>query len=375
MQNNGRIKGTREKAPGLSTMFMLGCRCLLTGILLLGTGCGGTQEKVVSEKVVNVKAASIEKKALRPFVETVGTLKPFEEVIVSSEIEGILKLITVVEGSKVSKGMLLAEVNDTDYQLAFRQAEAAVRQAEATLANAKQEYQRKEALYKEQLVTQQQFDDIAARREVAEGEIDRAKSLLALAREKLSKTKIFAAMTGEVKEKKVTAGDYMKNATPLISLIQTNPLKLNFTVIEKDVGKLKIGQDVTFRVDSFPDRTFQGHVKNIYAHMDEKSRSLQVEAVVPNVHGTLKPGLFARVILYTGRERETIIIPITALLYEASNIKVFVIENGRAVERFIKVGQKYGEFMEIIDGLQFGEQLIIAGQNNLAKGVKVNVAR
>jgi RND family efflux transporter MFP subunit len=354
---------------------MLGCGCLLAGILLLGTGCSGKQEKVVSEKVVNVKAAAIEKKALRPFVETVGTLKPFEEVIVSSEIEGLLKRITVVEGSKVSKGMLLAEVNDTDYQLALKQAEATVRQAEATLANAKQEYQRKEALYKEQLVTQQQFDDIAARREVTEGEIDRAKSALALAKEKLSKTKIYAPMAGEVKEKKVTAGDYMKNATPLISLIQINPLKVNFTIIEKDVGKLRIGQDVTFRVDSFPDRTFQGHVKNIYAHMDEKSRSLQVEAVVPNIHGLLKPGLFARVILYTGQEKDTIIIPITALLYEASNIKVFLIENGRAVERFIKVGQKYGEFMEIIDGLQFGEQLIIAGQNNLAKGVKVNVAR
>jgi len=349
--------------------------CLCMGVLFLCAGCSKKEEKAPAEKVVNVKVTTIEKKLLRPFVETVGTLKPFDEVIVSSEIDGILKRLTVVEGAKVSKGMLLAEVSETDYQLAVRQAEAVLRQAEATLANVRQELQRKESLYKEQLVTQQQFDDVAARREVADGDVERSRSALALAKEKLSKTRIFAPIAGEVKEKRVTAGDYMRSATPLISLIQTDPLKLSFTIIEKDVGKLKKGQDVTFMVDSFPDRTFQGNLKNIYAHMEERTRSLQVEAMVPNSQGLLKAGLFARVILYTGLPKETIVVPITAILYEGSDIKAFVVENGRAVERSIKVGQKYGEFMEITEGLKFGEQLVTTGQNNLAKGVKINVAR
>ncbi len=366
-------KGTSKTGTGWVNVAI--AVFMIAGIVLTIGGCGKKEEKASPEKVVNVKIINIEKKSLRPFVETVGTLKPYEEVLVSSEIEGILRRITVVEGAKVAKGMLLAEISDTDYQLSLRQAEASLRQAEATQANARQEYSRKESLYKEQLVTQQQFDDIAARREVAEGDMDRAKSALALAKEKLSKTKIYATMLGEVKEKRVTAGDFIKNSTPLISLIKVDPLKLNFTVIEKDVGKLKTGQDVSFRVDSFPDRAFQGHLKNIYAHMEEKTRSLQVEALVPNNQGILKPGLFARVILYTGMAKDTIIVPITSLLYEGSNIKVFVVENGRAVERLVKVGQKYGEFMEVTNGLQFGEQLVIAGQNNLAKGVKINVAR
>jgi RND family efflux transporter MFP subunit len=305
----------------------------------------------------------------------VGTLKPFEEVIVSSEIEGILKRITIVEGSQVSKGTLIAEINETDYTLAAKAAEAALRQAKATLANARQEYQRKESLYKEQLVTQQQFDDVAARREVAEADVDRAMSALDLAKEKLTKTKIFAPMGGGVKEKRVTAGDFVRSATPLISLIRTDTLKLSFTVIEKDVGKLKVGQDVTFRVDSFPDRIFQGRLKNIYANMEEKTRSLQADAMVSNPQNLLKPGLFARVILYTGVAEETIIVPITALLYEASSVRVYIIENDRAAEKLVKIGQKYGELMEVKGGLQGGEQLVVAGQNNLAKGVKVHVAR
>ncbi len=344
-------------------------------MLFLCAGCGKKEEKAAPEKVVNVKAVVVEKKSLRPYVEAIGSLKPYEEVIVSSEIDGILKKITVTEGMKVHKNMLLAEVNEIDYRLGVRQAEAALRQAEATLANARQEFQRKESLYKEQLVTRQQYDDIFARKEVADSDVERAKSTLALVKEKLLKTKIYAPMTGAVKEKRVTAGDFVKSGTPMVSLIQTDPLKLNFTVVEKDVGKLKVGQEVAFRVDSFPDRTFKGRLKNIYANMEEKTRSLQLEAIIPNAQDTLKPGLFARVILYTGEPRDVIVIPITALLYEATDVKVFLVEKERAVERAIKVGQKYDGMMEVIEGLKGGEQLVVAGQNNLAKGVKINVAR
>ena len=353
----------------------LGMALALAVAILFFSGYWKKEEKVAPEKVVNIRVATVDKKPLRPYVEAVGTLKAYEEIIVSSEIDGILKRINVVEGTRVARGALIAEINPTDYILAVKQAEAAIRQAQATVANAKQEYQRKEALYKEQLVTQQQFDDVAARREVAEGDIDRAKFALDLAKEKLTKTKIYAHLAGGVKEKRVTAGDYVRNGSPLIVLIQTNPLKLGFTISEKDVGKLKVGQDVAFKVDAFPDKSYTGTLKNIYANMEEKTRSLQVEAIVSNPQDVLKPGLFTRVILYTGAPRDTVIIPINALLYEATNVNVFIVENDRAVERPVKVGQKYGEFMEILEGLKGGETLVVVGQNNVAKGVKVRVAR
>jgi membrane fusion protein (multidrug efflux system) len=283
--------------------------------------------------------------------------------------------MTVSEGDRVSQGALLAEVNETDFVLGVRHAKAALHQAEATLANVKQEYERKAALYREQLVTSQQFDDIAARREVSESDLERAKASLALAREKLARTKIYSPISGAVKEKRVSAGDFVKSGTFLVSLIRTDPLKLQFTVIEKDVGKLKEGQEVQFRVDAFPDRLFQGRLKSIFANLDEKTRSLQVEALVQNRQNALKPGLFARVILYTSAPAERVVVPINALLYEASTIKVFVVEKERAVEKAVKIGQKFGEDMEILEGLRGGEQLVVVGQNNLAKGVKIHVAR
>lgn len=365
--------GNRKRNQKKRLVACIGVFFILSTLIV--AGCGKKDEKAAPEKEVNIRVVTVEKKPLRPFVEAVGTLKANEEVIVSSEIDGILKRITVVEGTKVSRGALIAEINPTDYVLAVKQAEAARRQVQATLANSRQEYQRKEALYKEQLVTQQQFDDVAARREVAEGDIDRAKSALDLAKEKLTKTKVYSPMVGAVKEKRVTAGDYVRNGSPLVVLIQTNPLKLGFTISEKDVGKLKVGQDVAFKVDAFPDQMYTGKLKNIYANMEERTRSLQVEAIVSNPRDVLKPGLFTRVILYTGASRDTVVIPINALLYEATNIKVFIVEKDRAVERAVTVGQKFGELMEIKEGLKGGETLVVVGQNNLAKGVKVHVAR
>jgi len=347
----------------------------LVTLPLVLSGCGKKEDKGPKERIFNVRAVTVEKWVLRPYVEAVGTLKANDEVVVSSEIDGILKRITVAEGAKVGRGMLIAEINETDYRLEVKRAEAALRQTEASLANARLEFERKETLYKEQLVTRQQYDDITARLAVAEGDVERAKAALLLAKEKLAKTKIYAPMGGSVKEKRVTAGDYVRNGTPLVYLIQTDPLKLSFSIIERDVGKIKSGQDVKFRVDSFPGREFTGILKNIYPHLEEKTRTLQAEALVANSQQLLKPGLFARVTLYTGAPREVVVVPITALLYEGTNVKAFTVEKGEAKEKPLKIGQKYGEYVEILEGLQSGELLVTVGQNNLSPGVKVNVAR
>jgi RND family efflux transporter MFP subunit len=341
----------------------------------LNVGCKKREQKVEKEKAVNVRVWTAETRSLRPFVESIGTLKAYDEVAVSSEVDGILKSIRVDEGSPVSSGQLIAEIKDTDYRLAQEQAAAALKQAQASLDNAKLEYQRKEALYREELVTKQQFDDIAARLALAQGDVERAKAGRDLANEKLTKTKIFAPMAGSVLQKKATSGDYIRNGALLVSIVRTDLLKLIFTVSEKDVGGIRTGQNVTFVVDAFPGREFRGQLKTIYPSLEERTRSLQVEAVVANTDRSLKPGFFARVTLYTGTSRDTVVAPITALLYDNSTTKLFVVEGDRVKERKVRIGRKYGEFMEITEGLMEKETVVTVGQNNLMEGVLVHVAR
>ncbi len=368
-------------------IFIIVCSFLFTVYCLLFLpACKKKEVKAPPEKMINIQVQPAEKRSLRPFIETIGSLNPYEEVIVSAEVDGILKDVKVDEGSAVSKGTLLASIDETDYSLEVKRAEAALRQAESTLSNIQLEYKRKEPLYKEELVTKQQFDDVSTRLSLAEADVDRAKASLSLANQRLSKTGIISPLSGVVKEKKVEKGNYVKNGTPLFTIIQTNPLKLNFTVTEKDVGRLKVGLDVLVTVDALPGNEFKGKVSIIYPSLEEKTRTLQIEAQIPNPKGLLKPGLFAHIMLYTGSERDTVIVPVTALLYEADKIKIFIIEGDRAKERPVRIGQKYKlqskvggqepavrEFTEIAEGVKEAEMVVTVGQQNLFENAKVNI--
>ena len=341
---------------GCSLIFMNGCK----------------KKEVRMERITNVSVQTAVKKQFRPFIEATGTLNPFEEVSIGAEIDGIIKTVKADEGTAVSKGMLLATIDDIEYSQGVLSAQAALKQAEATFANTKIEFSRKDALYKEELVTKQQYDDVSTRLTLTESDVEKARAALSIAKQKLAKTKIYAPLASRVKEKMVSEGDFVKNGTRLFTLIQPNPLKLRFAVSERDVGKMKVGQDVSVKVDAFPDREFKGKVSIVFPSLEEKTRTLSIEALVPDKEGVLKPGLFARVILYTGGMKDTVVVPNTALLYEGDQIRVYVVEDDKAKERLVKLGNKYGDEMEIVEGIKEGDKVVTAGQQGLSEGAKVN---
>jgi membrane fusion protein (multidrug efflux system) len=333
------------------------------------------EKKAEPERLVNVRVWTAEKKKVQPYLETTGTLKADEEVMVSTEVDGIVRNISVEQGMPVHQGMLLAEINPTDYALDFKRSDAALKQTEASLANAQAEYKRKKALYEEELITRQQFDDISTRVTLAESELVRAKATLAISKERLARTRIYSPLGGFVKDKKVSVGDFVRNGMPLLQIIKINPLKLSFTIPEKDIAHLRIGQEVIFTVDAYSGKEFKGKVHLLYPNVEERTRTLQAEAIVPNADATLKAGSFARVSIFTQVSHDVVVAPVTALLYDSGIIKIFIAEGNIARERLVKTGGKYGEYMEIVEGLKEKEQVVVVGQNNLSEGVKLNVAR
>lgn len=348
---------------------------LITMLLIMPLVSCKKEKKAVKEDLVNVNVSTAVTKKVQPYIETTGTLKADEEVSVSSEVDGIVKSIKVDEGYAVTPGTLLAQINDIDYVLDERRADAALKQAQANLANIRAEFQRKESLFKEELITRQQFDDISTRVTLADADLARAKAFLDTSRERLARTKIYSSLNGMVKEKKVSAGDFVRTSMPLFQLIKVDPLKLNFTISENEIAVLKTGQEVFFTVDSFPDKTFKGKVNLLYPNVEERTRTLQAEAIVPNANHLLKPGSFVRAKIYTGAPRESVVAPLTALMYDNATISLFVVEGNVAHQRIVKTGNKYGEDIEITEGLKEKEQVVVVGQNNLSEGVKVNVAR
>ena len=361
---------TKGSRLGLFLIFSIFC-C----IVLLGAGCTKKKEEAKAEKIINIKVITTQKMPVRPYVEAVGTLEPWDEVIISPEVDGIIKEIPVEEGFPVTKGMFLLKINDIDYRLGVQTAEAALGQAQAGLNNAKIMFDRMEALYKQSGVSKQDFDNASTRLDVSVQDVERAKAALSLAKERLSRVILRSPINGMIKQKAVTTGMFVKTGMPLLNLIQIDPLFLTFSVTEKDVGTLKRGQDVVFSVDAFPNREFKGKVDIIYPNVDEHSRMLKVEALIPNRSLELKPGFFSRVMVYTGAQKEAVLIPITSILYEGTKVRVFLNENNKARERYLKLGRKYGEMMEITEGLQAGEKLVVVGQNTLTDGVNVRVVK
>ncbi len=356
--------------------FASGLLALLVAcpVLFSLAACSG-EKQAEPERPVNVRVWTSEIRSVQPYLETTGTLKADEEVLVSSEVDGLIKNIFVEEGTLVVRGTLLAQINETDYHLDAKRADAMLRQAEATLTNARAEFKRKEALYREELITRQQFDDISTRVALAEAELERARATQAIARERLVRVKIYSPLVGAVKEKRVSAGDYVRNGTPLFQLIKVNPLKLAFTISEKDVASVREGQEVAFTVDAFPGKTFKGKVSLLYPHIEERTRTMQAEALVPNAGFALKPGSFARIKISTEAPRDAVVAPLTSLMYDGPAIRIYVVDGGEARERIIKTGNAFGEHVEVTEGLKAGEQVVVVGQNNLSEGVKVNVAR
>lgn len=348
---------------------------LVIASMFMYSGCSEKETVVNKVKSVNVAVRPAETKSLRPYIETVGTLYPYEEVTIGAEVDGILDSINIDEGTVVARGMLIAAINNTDYMLEVTRAKASMKQAEASLANIRLEYNRKKSLYDDGLLSQHDYDSVSSRLSLAESDAENAGAALSIAEHRLTKTRLYSPISGVVKSRMVSGGNFIRSGMPICSVIQVDPLKLNFSVSEKDAGVLRRGQDLLFMAESFHDREFHGKINIIYPGLDEKTRTLMAEAVVPNPDGVLKPGLFTRIRLFTGAAKGTVLIPATALLYEGETIKIFTVSDDTAEEHIVKIGSKYGDLMEITDGLRSGENVVIAGQQNLSDGIRVNVAR
>lgn len=364
----------RWRDIGGATTVIAGVAVLV--LILLPLGCKKKEEtKDRAERIVNVRTVMVEKKSYRPSLEAIGTLAHLEEVVASAELDGIVKTISVEEGGLVRKGMVIAELSDRDYLLDARRAEAALTQAEATLANIALEFERKDSLYKEELVTRQQYDDVTTRLALAKAEVERARATQMLAQDRQGKTVIRSPIDGVVRERKIQQGNFVRAGTPLFTLIRVDPIKLIFSVPEKEVERIKTGQQVSFRVESLPGQEHSARITLIHPVLDDRTRTLKVEAQAPNRGRLLKPGLFARVIIYTDSLKELLAIPGTAIISENNRHLVFVVEGNQVKAKEVKLGQKIGELTGIVSGLTGQERVVVAGHQNLVDGVKVNVAR
>ncbi len=342
-----------------------------------------------------------------------GTLAAEEEVTAGFKVAGRLTLIMVDLGSRVRKNQVMARLDPTEFRYRVEQAEAALRQvraglglppegpddaldpektslvreARAVLEEARLSRDRMAQLREKDLVARSEFDAAVSRLLVAESRYQAAveevrnrqellaerRSGLALARQQLEDTELRASIDGAVRERRASVGEYLAAGSPVVGLVRIDPLRLRVAVPEREAASVRIGQPVRVRVEGDPS-DHPGRVVRLSPAIQEQNRTLTVEAEVSNRAGRLRPGAFAKGEIVASSDRRAVLVPFSAVVPFAGTEKVFVVSNGRAVEKRIRTGQRAGDRVEVVEGLSAGEQVVV-DPGNLAGGAPVTVTR
>lgn len=215
--------------------------------------------------------------------------------------------------------------------------------------------------------------DLAAVRS-AEATVKQREATVGIMEKRLSDTTVKASLAGLIARRHVSAGEYVKDNTPLFTVVVSNPLKYAGTVPERQAPELRPGQSVKLSVEAYHDKTFTGTIVRLAPAVEVATRTLAVEARVPNADGALRPGFFAKGYVLTREDPSVVAVPADALMVIAGLNKVFVVSNGRAEERLVKPGSRQGNAIEIIDGVKAGETVATSNLPSLYHGAPVSVA-
>jgi RND family efflux transporter MFP subunit len=260
-----------------------------------------------------------------------------------------------------------------------------VANARAQLTLATGEFDRAKMLFDKQLLSKSDFDQKSAQAEVARRQFEIARNgamqqyqgLLAararvmLAKKALADTIVKAPFAGVVGQRLVSVGDYVQRGTKVASVLRTNPLRVQLTVPEQYSAGVAVGRSVSFEVDASPGQKFTGQVRYVSPALEANSRTLVVEAVVPNDSGALKPGAFATALIEQANRSPGVLTPAAAVRTVAGTSRVFVVAGDKVEERIVTIGQPLGDLVEITNGLKAGEKVATSNVTQLADGVQV----
>lgn len=299
--------------------------------------------KGAAPKDMAVSAYVVSAKSLDNNILASGTLLPFEDAELHTEISGKIIQLNLNEGTAVSKGTLLVKLYDADLQAQLKKLKLQKEQAQKTEGRIKQ-------LLAINGVGQQEYDDVVTG-------INNIEADMELIQAQISKTEIRAPFNGVVGLKNVSLGSYVTPATLIATFQQIDPLKVDFTVPEKYSASTKKGDQLKFNVDGF-DEQFTGKIYAVEPRIDEATRSIKVRAQVQNTKAKLFPGSFAKVVLDLKTIDNALMVPTQSIIPDARNKKVIVVSNGKAEFRKVETGVRGETYVQITSGLKEGDTIV-----------------
>ncbi|MDD2196666.1 MAG: efflux RND transporter periplasmic adaptor subunit [Bacteroidales bacterium] len=334
---------------------------ILFGLLL--SACGDKEKSGTANQQarsgLSVEAYVVTLQPLTQGLSLSGTLLPGEEVELRAETTGKLVEFYLIEGSTVTKGQLLARVNDSEIRARLEKLKSDLKLVEDDLL-------RKQRLKEINALSQQDLD-------VALNKVDGIKADIKLSEAQIQKAEIRAPFDGRIGLRHVSPGSFIGANTILATLIQVNPLRLEFSVPERYAYGVKVGKEVTFTLGNYPTE----YTAKIYATesvIDLQTRALKVRALCSNLKGDLIPGSFARVSFTINGSPKTLLISPNALVPVLGGQNVVLARNGKATFVPVETGVRTSTAVEIVSGISPGDTLLLSGLLQVREGTPVSAS-
>lgn len=290
-------------------------------------------------------------------LSAIGSLRSDESTVVSAEVAGRVAEIQFKEGQPVAKGQVLVKLDDDV-------AQAELAQAQANLALAQSRYDRSSRLKTAGFVS-------AEAREDAQNQLKLQEAAIKLAQAKLDKATIEAPFDGVIGLRSVSIGEYVTPGQAIAPLEAVDTLKADFRLPERFIANIELGQTLELQVDARPGQLFAGEVYAISPLIEEGGRSILVRARVDNAEGLLRPGMFARVQLITD-ESMAVVVPEASLSPSGQLQYVFRVTEGQAERVAIRIGERRAGLVEVLEGLEPGDKVVVAGLQRMRPGSPVS---
>ncbi|HET7754440.1 MAG TPA: efflux RND transporter periplasmic adaptor subunit [Anaeromyxobacteraceae bacterium] len=316
----------------------------------------------------SVATAKVQESEWEGSTDVVGTIVAVRGVVLGAELSGIVRQIDFESGSNVKRGDVLVKL-DTSTE----EAQLAAARADASLAKVNLDRARR---------LREAGSNSVADLDAAEARSKAAAANVASLEATIAKKTIRAPFDGRIAIRQVELGQVVSNGTPIASLQSVTPIYAEFTLPQQALADVKAGQKAQLRTDTFPGRTWQGEVSVVNPEVDMATRNVRIRALFPNQDGKLRPGMFARVEVLSGEHRDVLIIPTTAVVYAPYGDSVFVVDEQKdqggkttltVKQRFVRVGERRGDFIAVQSGLKVGETVVSAGAFKLRPGMAVAV--
>jgi RND family efflux transporter MFP subunit len=340
-----------------------------------GPGKGNGAPKVEVYELAASDVTTVQARELARLLPLSGSLAPLAQATVKSKVSGVVQDTTVQEGMRVGAGQVIARIDAADQRARVAQQQAVLNEANARLSLATKNNANSAALLKQNYISQNSYDTTLNSVELAQAAVDAARAQLDLARIALADTAIRAPLSGVVSKRFVQAGDKVAPDSAVFAIVDLREMTLEASVPASDIPRVKVGQEVRFKVDGMDERSFAGKVARISPTTEPGSRAMIVYASVDNQDGLLRGGMFAKGGITLEKSAPNPLVPLAALRRDGAREVVYQVDGGKVVAQPVELGLRNEDegVAEVTRGVQAGAVVISAQLEGVKPGSKVKI--